>query len=379
MKGTAVLCVLGLATVALACYNDRDSLYFESQGQTDVVKAIEGWFPVHTKLYYQMRIKHGLKVLAKQPNDWPLYDDVAVAYAKLGEDGKAIEIIERKKVQLVKAGIQPHIVVKVVSARPTRDEIVKSSMDPWYRYYANAGTFWVHRWFQAGMPKNHRDWLDTSQADIDEAVHLNPYAHGLREFAQAEMIRWIRLGKPGQTFYDFAGPTFFARKHALPAIAGLVELGGAWESPDVFETISQACRASKDDLAYFAFLRVQELQIAGKRSATGLVFGWQRPFPGNMRDDERDYVLARRDAKDYRRDLASYETPRLQAGEHPDWNSGFWKDYKAPEMTDIGRTTGTYEKIAFVGALVLILAILVALVWLPVWWFLVRDPNRPRK
>src|SRR5258708_6826905 len=91
---------LALAGQVNACLNDRDSLYLESMGHRDLVKTVVGWFPVHSPLFYQMRIHRSLREIDAHPNKYGLYDDVAVAYDKLGDDLSALKTIERKKVAL---------------------------------------------------------------------------------------------------------------------------------------------------------------------------------------------------------------------------------------------------------------------------------------
>jgi hypothetical protein len=335
--------VLGASAAASACLNDRDTTYEESGQQADIRRIVVGWFPVHSPLYYQMRIDLALKTISISPSRLLLYDDAAVAYDHLGDDAKAIEVIERKRKYMEDHGIKQHRVVDRPVKEPSREAILTSSQDPWYRYYANVGTFWVHRWYHGGMPPEHKqEWLDRAQTDIDTAVALNPYAHGLREFAQAEAIRWMRTGKPGQSLFDFKSSQFWAHVDVVSALAGLVELGGAWESPDVYETLTRGMAEVGDrDFAYFAYQRVVELQAVGKRSITGLVFhdyNYDGNFSGpeNSGMIEHAYRVQRDAAEMYRKSLANYEMPLLKKGFHPDTDPAFWLDYHEPEFPIYG-------------------------------------------
>jgi hypothetical protein len=357
-----------LSVSALACLNDRDTLAMESMGRSrmDVLKIMVGWFPVHPNLYYKLRIEQGLKTLQSKPADLEVYDDVAVAYERIGDDVSAIRTEEQKRkvleinhVEQVKNPLTIHDVV-------SEDQIVSSSKDPWYRYYANTGTFWVHRWFHEGMPSAHKKgWLDRAQGDIDKAIELNPLAHGLREYAQDEMIRWIRTGKPGQTFSDFAGSEFFEGEKTAEALAGLIELGGAWESPDVYEAL-QVALGHRREMAYVAGLRMSELQTQGKRSLTGKTLTQIKSDGFSTQDESarKDYAQLRSAAEEYRRGLAAYEMPLLVAGRHPDTNPTFWSGYKEPEFPVFGRRTGLMIFLAqsmflpvFCGAILLAIVI----------------------
>jgi len=340
---------LGLiATVAVAggfadaCLNDRDSLFIETMGhQRDLLKTVIGWFPVHSSLYYQMRIKRCEAELVTHPEHLAIYDDLAVAYDRQNDDVHAIEAIERKRTYMLAHGIKEHVVVSNPEQYPSKDDIAKSSMDPWYRYYANVGTFWAHRWFHGGMPEDKKKaWMDLAQTDIDHAIKLNPYAHGLREFAQAEVIRWVRTGKPKQKLSDFIEDENLTSVAGLDtALAGLVDLGGAWESPDVYEALSTQVALSRPDLSYFIYLRAEELQRSGKKSRTRLSFGAFESIAkvADPTKDEQEFKNLREAAEGYRKDLLAFEQTHLEAGHHPDDDPQFWSGYTEPKFPDYGR------------------------------------------
>ena len=37
-------------------------------------------------------------------------------------------------------------------------------------------------------PEFKKEWLDRAQHDIDRAIEINAYAHGMREYAQAAVL-----------------------------------------------------------------------------------------------------------------------------------------------------------------------------------------------
>jgi len=377
---------LGLiATVAVAgsladaCLNDRDSLYIETMGnRRDLLKTVVGWFPIHTPLYYQMRIKRCEAELVSHPEHLATYDDLAVAYDRLNDDVHAIEAIERKRTYMLAHGVKEHIVVAKPEQYPSKATIAKSSMDPWYRYYANAGTFWAHRWFHSGMPPDkEKAWMDLAQTDIDRAIKLNPYAHGLREFAQAEVIRWIRTGKPKQTLSDFLEDEKMTSIEGIDAaLAGLIDLGGAWESTDVYDALSNLVAFNRPDLGYFIHLRAEELQRSGKKSRTGLSFGAFENIAKvtDPRKDEMEFKNLREASENYRKELLAFEQPRLETGRHPDTDPKFWEGYVQPEFPEYGmkqKPVNLTSLYLFLGAFVVCLA---GLVWALI--FLVRRVQR---
>lgn len=96
--------------------------------------------------------------MLKDPSQLSLYDDAGVACDRLGKPTEAIEWIQKKKAQL---------------------DLQQGSAD-WkeqeYRYLANLGTFYAHRWLQ-GWKKERTTPVDdfqTGEAFIAEAIEKNP-------------------------------------------------------------------------------------------------------------------------------------------------------------------------------------------------------------
>ncbi|MDQ2731015.1 MAG: hypothetical protein M3Y56_05100, partial [Armatimonadota bacterium] len=151
-----------MQNTAWACLNDHDSdtLAHQAKQLPDVVRVITGRFERNPPLYYEMRISRETKDLQKDPTRLPLYDDVAVAYDRLHRDDEAIQWIEKKRDQL-----------EHLSA--TNAEV----HEHWYRYYANVGTFWAHRWLRSGADRTRIHEMEVARDYIAQALKLNPNAH----------------------------------------------------------------------------------------------------------------------------------------------------------------------------------------------------------
>ena len=137
--------LLFLGTIMLyniACLWDKDTLRMEKRQFPSTLELITGKFLRHTPEFYYWRIQQRTKQLTGTLADSLLYDDLAVAYSKLGNDEKAIEIM-----------------MKQDSIAPNR-----------YETYANLGTFYIH-------DGKLRDGL----IYISKAIEINPNAHFGRE------------------------------------------------------------------------------------------------------------------------------------------------------------------------------------------------------
>ncbi|MEM6344499.1 MAG: hypothetical protein AAF927_11490 [Bacteroidota bacterium] len=143
------LLILGLIT--MACMWDDDTVEMEFQQFPGTIELISGHFLRHSPEFYYWRIKDRQQKLQSADSlHW--YDDLAVAYSKLGQDKKAIEIATA---QLEKA---PHR----------------------YETLANLGTFYIHDGqYQAGL------------AFLEEAIKINPEAHFGREKYQIALVEYL--------------------------------------------------------------------------------------------------------------------------------------------------------------------------------------------
>lgn len=189
-----------LPTKLWACLNDRDSDTLAQQaaqvrqgtvmsqgtatsqasGLPDVIRVITGRFERNPPLFYAMRLKRVTAALRANPRQLALYDDAAVACDRLEHDDTAIAWIEKKRQQLVELAATD-----------------KNVHEHWYRYYANAGTFWAHRWLRAGANPQHLAEVKHARDCIAQALKLKPNAHFGRERYQLLALQWIiQVGKP---------------------------------------------------------------------------------------------------------------------------------------------------------------------------------------
>lgn len=135
-----------------ACLWDMDTLAVERQEFPGALELITGKFPYLTEEFYRWRINDRLAKLKINPQNLEWHDDLAVAYDKIGEHQKAIEIIKKKD------AISPGL----------------------YETHANLGTFLIH----SGQ-------LEQGLVHIKKAIEINPNAHFGREVYQMHLVNAI--------------------------------------------------------------------------------------------------------------------------------------------------------------------------------------------
>lgn len=323
-----------------ACIWDRDTLKEEAKGKLDTVRAITGWFDRYPARYYEMRLERVTKELAEKPGSLDLYDDAGVACSRLGRHDEAIA-------WMVKKG-------DVLASKQYDDPKEET-----YRYYSNLGTFLLIRWIvqpEETRPSDLAD-LKASETFIKRALELNPDAHFGREKFQYMLIRWL-LDPQGPPEYGTVNFLYLNQDHMMPpmgavagadfsleearkGITGLVQLGAAWESVDIFQTL-QLCLHSESSmlLAHLAYLREKELYDydSGKRSfhpVEAVRAGVSPHFAGGFAEKDRiDAYYRKARAAAISRDAAwiSYQDERFTKGIHPDTHPDFWQDWKEPEF-----------------------------------------------
>ncbi len=143
------LLIVGL--FSMACLWDVDTVEMEFQQFPGTIELISGHFLRHSPEYYYWRIKDREQKL-KNSDSLKWQDDLAVAYSKLGQDKKAIEIATAQ-----------------LESAPHR-----------YETLANLGTFYIH-------DGQYRSGL----AFLEEAIKINPEAHFGREKYQILLVQYL--------------------------------------------------------------------------------------------------------------------------------------------------------------------------------------------
>lgn len=372
-----LLLLLLITSSAQACLWDSDTLETEVKGMPGVLEIIAGRFPRNPDLYYEMRLARVAKELQSQPQKLELYDDAGVACDRLHKGDAAIAWMSKKRAQLDKLGFNAQ------------------SKEGWYRYHANLGTFHAHRWLRAGANRKNIAEMKAARDNIKRAIEINPDAHFGREKYQLMAMEWII--NPPKDKYVGAQPGFVypliygdiaapynlkdasEARQAVRGLTGLIVLGDAWESVDVFASLCHALLSDgahrnngDSSIAYMAKLRAVELVNSGKHSLAprasknpadlkSIIGEETANYISNPAPLEAQFTELRRDADMWQAQRTSYMLARLEKGEHPDTHADFWKDWQEPELPAVYGKPQTNRWRAFAvlgGALVLSLAML---------------------
>lgn len=334
IRAASAFCILSVLVVqsANACLWDRDTLAMEAEHFPGITEIITGRFDRFPPLYYEMRLERVARELESAPSDLSLYDDAGVACDRLGRHDEAIEWMAKKRAVL--------------------DALAEADAEHAYRYLANLGTFHIHRWLSAGTDRE--DMADAALARdlIAAAIELNPDAHFGRERYQLLAIEWILaldqleygLGQslmhqiPG---YDYPGGTRgklteLGYGDAPQGLMGLIALGNAWESVDVYYALAFALGDQGDNvLSELCMLRVRELVEAGGASLYP-DFDYleleMAPGRGGVEHEYKQdvrawFVQARAESTDWTLARNAYVLDRLHDGLHPDTDPAFWDDW----------------------------------------------------
>ncbi|HEY3332088.1 MAG TPA: hypothetical protein VGK19_18815 [Capsulimonadaceae bacterium] len=326
-----LVAALTLATLPTqACLNDRDTLAEEIKGLPEVAQIITGRFERNPPLYYEMRIKRLESEIPAHRDVLNNYDDIAVALDRVHRDDEAIRWEESKRAKL--------IALNVSATDPATKE-------NWYRYYANCGTCWVHRWLKRGADRTHIEEVQTARDMIAKAIEIKPGAHEWREKYQLLVMDWIINPRDPQTEVPYSLPEYVRngragfghRKEldeAITGFAGLVVLGGGWESRDVFDTLrvllQRRIMEHGRHLEALAALRSDELSSKGGISLSekfGAIKYVPRDRDGLKDENTPVYRKLRAEADAWQARRAAYMMTRLQAGRHPDTDPTFWREW----------------------------------------------------
>jgi tetratricopeptide (TPR) repeat protein len=344
---------------ASACMWDTDTLANEAKQNPGVVEASIGWFERNPALYFELRLKRAAEDIRKDPTKLEAYDDAGVACDRLGNDAEAIKWMDRKELEL-----------KKLDANSPR---VKDHL---YRLYANRGTFYVHGWLKAGSPKERIAEVERSIADLEKAIKINPDAHFGREIVQVEVIRVaylkVRDGDKAAKESWFAAFKRLGAEKVRKGLVGMVFMGNAWESPDVFAMIAGTC--DRDAVVgYIAYLRQSELLASGR--SFGFGEGFHNPlFLGMLYESRQKEIRAqfadlRKKADAYHEEREKFMLAKLKEGRHPDTDPTFWDGYIEPKMPELEENRGrtllanpvnqTLAALVGIGALVVVSIVVV--------------------
>ena len=183
---------------------------------------------------------------------------------------------------------------------------------------------------------------------IQRAIKIKPKAHFGREKYQLAALEWMiyLVKSPGGNDYD-RKETFLTTKDldqprpAIEGLSGLVVLGNAWESVDIFNALRlELASDQKPTLALLAQLRCEELIKNGKTSLSTdyddsleaqfkLVKKTRRfvPPPIFPEDITTAFYALRKEAEQWQKTRTNYMIIRLQQGRHPDTDKTFWNEY----------------------------------------------------
>jgi hypothetical protein len=332
-----------LVAVATPCYNDSDTNLTELRDNLDITYAIAGRFTIYPPEYYKRRIEIQTANLKKNPEDLNAYDNLAVAYDRIGKHDEAIATI-RKERKLIESG-------KVDPLTEVKDELVPKAPPVNHRYTveANEGTFLIHRWISnGGSPNNLTDAIE-AEKHIAKAIEINPDAHFGREFAQLYCMRAILKGaKEGDWKSKFtenliviADRDKVDHKSLRKGIAGMMVLGNAWNSPLMLKAM--AYLVPKDEqIVEFARVFVdreisaikQKALDSGKEYSTEQWLDLERPLEIylNSRVSPLAYNVffpkLEENAKKFRANRENWIQKKLKQGEHPDTHPDFWTGFK---------------------------------------------------
>ncbi|MCA9180000.1 MAG: hypothetical protein KDA51_01070 [Planctomycetales bacterium] len=378
MRLIALMTALLIAAPAYACINDRDTRRAQKeaepedpmQGLPPIPNVLRGRFDRYPDLYYEMRRDRVLGALEQDPNQIALYDDLAVAYDRLGDDEHAIDWMDRKLVLL----------------ENTSDKSSDEWKEHWYSYHANQGTFYAHNWIHNGANRANLAELLKARDLIAKAIAIKPNAHFGREKYQLMAINWIAetpeiqsygelpnlLGLRNEDIDEITAEGKLKEKglwDAVQGLSGLIVLGAAWESVDVTYALGIALRIAGDsENAYAAMLRCKELIASGKRSfvpgapvGERLMAMLENALPAPEKKSRADaislnYEMEREMAEGWQRDRNEKITALLKTGRHPDTDFAFWAEVDAIPSPKPENSAAPSERWLWFGLLGLVVA-----------------------
>jgi len=215
---------------------------------------------------------------------------ISVAYERLGKHDEAISWIHRKEPYLATAG---------------QEQV--------YSYHANLGTFMIHKWF--ATKSEDKTLLQKGADEIAEALKIKPDAHFGREAMQLYLVQ-----EAIEPNYERAKPFEGDRTKRQKALLGLMTLGSAWESKEVWEHVEGTLGRGTLGLYSMVGRRITEL---GGHTVE------RNQYHSNL---YYDAIVA--NGKQWNEHRTEFMMERLKAGRHPDTDGQFWEGYKEVPPVD---------------------------------------------
>jgi tetratricopeptide (TPR) repeat protein len=313
----------------MACYNDHDTSLTELRDNLDVTKAIIGRYTLYPPEYYRKRIEIQSAILKNDPNNLDAYDNISVAYDRIGQGDEALKWIHEK-----------------------RKHLANAPKSQFYSTEANEGTFLIVRWIRGHKQGDLTDAIE-SEKHIAKALEINPDAHFGREFAQLYCIRaMIECGKNDnwqskftESLISVADKAKIDHKKLRFGIAGMMVLGAAWQMPPMYQAIANLVPEEQQVVALCAIKlgRFNNILEPEKKSLDEL-----KNFPVGSWDGVQNADVH------YMRELISngakfqmsqlgWISDKLEKGEHTDTNPDFWTGFKPPsELNPKNLTRATW-------------------------------------
>jgi tetratricopeptide (TPR) repeat protein len=241
---TSRLCDLGALLLLMlctrplhACLWDFDTLRDEKRGLPGVAELLSGRYEQHSKFFYEHRIAKMKALLLTEPQNWPAYDNLAVAYEKLDDHEAAIATMLRK------------------------DQLNPGQ----YTTFANLGTFYLHQ-----------GQLEKGIECINKALAINPKAHFGREWVQLKLAEYYVAAKKDPSLLrkqDFFGASEFGLYLKQPPDDHFLIANGQSSvelKPDAFEGIVGIFRFGTGNSAelYFVLGEMLEQRAIGRHGAS---------------------------------------------------------------------------------------------------------------
>lgn len=201
-----VLCaIVLLPQFSFACEWDYDTLKMEQKRFPSALELITGKYLQHSPEFYQWRIEDRQVRIDEGMAIAGDYDDIAVAYDKLGKPDLALEtILEKEK-------LFPGL----------------------YETLANKGTFLIHAGrFEEGL------------VELSAAVEMNPDAHFGREMFQIRLVEYVLAKRGADGSIPMPLDSEGERIYRLAGFAAFLVKQEGWErdSSDYSDNIARATK-----------------------------------------------------------------------------------------------------------------------------------------